>query len=44
MPQGLAALRNPVLGLLRAHGQTAIAATRRALARNPTATLARIGL
>lgn len=44
VPQGLAATRNTVIGLLRAPGHTAIAATRRALARNPTATLARIGL
>lgn len=44
VPQSLAAARNTVLGVLRAHGQTAIAATRRALARNPAATLALIGL
>jgi hypothetical protein len=44
VPQALAATRNTVIGLLRAHGQTAIASARRALARNPTATLALIGL
>lgn len=44
VPQGLAATRNIVLGLLRAHGHPAIAATCRTLARNPTATPALIGL
>lgn len=44
VPQGLAATRNTVIGLLRAHGHQAIARTRRALARNPAATLALLGL
>lgn len=44
VPQMLAATRNTVIGVLRAHGHAAIAATRRALARNPTAALALIGL
>jgi hypothetical protein len=44
VPQGLAALRNTVIGTLRAHGHLAIATTRRALARNPAAALTLIGL
>lgn len=44
VPQGLAALRNTVIGLLRAHEHAAIAATRRALARNPAAALTLLGL
>jgi hypothetical protein len=44
VPQGLAALRNTVIGTLRAHGYPAIAASRRALARNPGAALALLGL
>ncbi len=44
VPQGLAATRNTVIGLLRAHGHTAIATARRALARDPVATLALLGL
>jgi hypothetical protein len=44
VPQGLAATRNTVIGLLRAHGHHAIASTRRALARNPVATLTLLGL
>jgi hypothetical protein len=42
-PQALAALRNTAIGLLRAHGHTAIAATRRRLARAPDETLAHLG-
>jgi hypothetical protein len=44
VPQILAATRNTVIGLLRAHGHPAITASRRALARNPTAALTLIGL
>jgi hypothetical protein len=44
VPHLLAAARNTVIGLLRAHGHAAIAAARRALARNPAATLALLGL
>lgn len=44
VPQGLAATRNTVIGLLRAHGHTALATARRALARNPAAALALLGL
>lgn len=44
VPQGLAALRNTVIGLLRAHDHPLIATTRRALARNPAAALSLIGL
>jgi hypothetical protein len=44
VPQGLAATRNTVLGVLRAHGQTAIAATRRALAYHAEAAVALLGL
>lgn len=44
VPQGLAALRNTTIGLLRAHGHTAIAATRRALARDAPRTLALLGI
>jgi len=35
VPQALAALHNAAIGLLRAHGRTAIAAARRHLARAP---------
>jgi hypothetical protein len=44
VPQMLVACRNTVIGLLRAHGQATIAASRRALARHPVAALAMIGL
>ena len=44
VPQLLAATRNAAIGLLRAHGHAAIAATRRALARDPAAALALLGL
>jgi hypothetical protein len=44
VPQMLAACRTTVIGLLRAHGHATITATRRALARNPFAALAMIGL
>lgn len=43
-PQGLAVVRNTVLGLLRVHGYHAIAATRRRLARRPRQALALCGL
>jgi predicted transposase YbfD/YdcC len=43
-PQVLAVLRNLVLGLLRAHGYSAIAATRRHLGRHPRRALALCGL
>lgn len=39
VPQVLAATRNTVIGLLRAHGRAAIATTRRALARDAASTL-----
>jgi hypothetical protein len=44
VPHTLAATRNTVIGLLRAHGHAAIAATRRTLAHNPTAALVLLGL
>lgn len=44
VPQGLAALRNTVIGVLRAHGHAAIAATRRALAHHAVAAVALLGL
>lgn len=44
VPQMLAATRNTVIGLLRAHGHAAIAPTRRTLARNPSAALTLLGL
>ena len=44
VPQLLAATRNTAIGLLRAHGHTAIAATRRALAHHADATLSLLGL
>ena len=44
VPQMLAACRNTVIGLLRAHGSRAIATTRRTLARDPASTLALLGL
>ena len=44
VPQMLAALRNAAIGLLRAHGRTAIAAGRRHLARAPHETLLLLGL
>lgn len=44
VPHTLAATRNTVIGLLRAHGHTAIAATRRALAHHPDAAVSLLGL
>jgi hypothetical protein len=44
VPQMLTACRNTAIGLLRAHGHITIASTRRALAHNPLAALALIGL
>ena len=44
VPQLLAATRNTAIGLLRAHGHSAIAATRRALARHAEAAVALLGL
>jgi hypothetical protein len=44
VPQMLAACRNTVIGLLRAHGHATIATTRRTLAHHPLAALAIIGL
>jgi hypothetical protein len=44
VPPMLAACRNIAIGLLRAHGHATITATRRALAHNPFAALAMIGL
>jgi hypothetical protein len=44
VPHGLAVLRNTVIGLLRAHGHTAIAATRRALAYHADAAVTLLGL
>lgn len=43
-PQMLAALHNTAIGLLRAHGRTVIAASRRHLARAPQETLPLLGL
>ena len=43
VPPPPAAARNTAVGPLRAHGHAAIAATRRALARPPAATLALLG-
>lgn len=44
VPQMLAALHSTAVGVLRAHGHTAIAATRRHLARAPHETLPLLGL
>lgn len=44
VPHLLAATRNTAIGVLRAHGLTAIAATRRALARHAPAALTLLGL
>ena len=44
VPQALAALRNTAIGLLRAHGHGAIAATRRRLAHDAPGALAILGL
>jgi len=44
VPPALAAARHTVIGLLRAHGHGALAATRRHLARAPEATLLLLGL
>jgi hypothetical protein len=44
VPQSLAVLRNTAIGLLRAHGHVAIAATRRALAHRADAAVALLGL
>ena len=44
VPQVLAALRNRVIGLLRAHGHTALAAARRRLARDSASMLALLSL
>ena len=44
VPEGLAATRNAAIGLLRAHGHEAIAATRRHLARHAERVLAYLGL
>ena len=44
VPHGLAALRNMTIGLLRAHGHAAIAATRRAFAHHADAAVALLGL
>lgn len=44
VPHGLAVLRNTAIGLLRAHGHAAIAASRRALAHHPDAAVALLGL
>lgn len=44
VPHGLAALRNTAIGILRAHGHTAIAATRRTLAHQAAAALTLLGL
>ena len=43
-PQAMAALRNTAIGLLRAHGATAIAAARRRLSRRPAVAAALLGL
>lgn len=44
VPHTLAAVRNTVIGLRRAHGHAAIAATRQALARHPDAAVSLLGL
>ena len=44
VPHGLAALRNTVIGVLRAHGHVAIAATRRTLAHHADAAVSLLGL
>ena len=44
LPQVLAALRNPVIGLLRLTGATNLAAARRYYAANPAAALALVGI
>lgn len=44
IPQVLAALRNTVIGLLRLHGATNIAAATRRMAARPTEALALLGL
>jgi Transposase DDE domain len=44
VPHGLAALRNTTSGVLRAHGHTAIAATRRTLAHHAHAAVTLLGL
>lgn len=44
VPHGLAALRNTVIGVLRAHGHAAIAATRRTLAHHADAAVTLLGL
>lgn len=44
VPQGLAALRNTTIGLLRAHGHAAITASRRALAHHADAAVTLLGL
>jgi hypothetical protein len=44
VPHTLAATRNTVIGLLRAHGHAAIAATRRALAHHAEAAVSLLGL
>lgn len=44
VPQSLAALRNTVIGLLRAQGQTAVASARRALAHHADAAVSLLGL